>query len=188
MGKLKVLSHQEVIRLLNQLMEKEMQLESILKPQYLPILGDCRSDKVKHGEYEIYNNGKLYHMDTFRGFVKKIQYYPLMNNNMVRARITIELKDNKKLAFFAWIDHTIKTNTIIEAIGICLKEGSFYNLKCYGGVMRIITPYEAGKLARGTDFSDLELEEIPYEILSELKVTTPMKGGEYTEKSQYTKE
>lgn len=174
------MTESEAMKLLNELQGEAQKLKAHLKLDEKILLGDCRTDPVKNQNYEQYHNGKRYVMDSFTGFVKEIQYLPQTKNNKTRAKILMELKHGKRLSFFAWADNTIKVNTVIEAVGICLKEGMFYNFKCYGGIKRIMSPMEFDQCARGKKFEDLKLSYMPLEILSEVKETKPMEVFEVT--------
>lgn len=174
------MTESEAMKLLNELQGEAQKLKAHLKLDEKILLGDCRTDLVKNQNYEQYHNGKRYVMDSFTGFVKEIQYLPQTKNNKTRAKILMELKHGKRLSFFAWADNTIKVNTVIEAVGICLKEGMFYNFKCYGGIKRIMSPMEFDQCARGKKFEDLKLSYMPLEILSEVKETKPMEVFEVT--------
>lgn len=170
----KGMTESEAMKLLNELQGETQKLKAYLKLDEKILLGDCRTDPVKNKNYEQYHNGKRYVMDSFTGFVKDIQYLPQTKNNKTRAKILIELKHGKRLSFFAWVDNTIKVNTVIEAVGICLKEGMFYNFKCYGGIKRVMSPIEVDQYARGKKFEDLKLLHMPLEMFSEVKETKPI--------------
>lgn len=170
----KGMTKSEAMKLLNELQGETQKLKAHLKLDEKILLGDCRTDLVKNQNYEQYHNGKRYVMDSFTGFVKEIQYLPQTKNNKTRAKILMELKHGKRLSFFAWVDNTIKVNTVIEAVGICLKEGMFYNFKCYGGIKRVMSPMEFDQCARGKKFEALKLLYIPLEMLSEVKETKPV--------------
>lgn len=168
------MTENEVMKLLNELQGEGQKLKAYLKSDEKILLGDCRTDAVKKGNYEHYYKGNRYIMDSFTGFVKDIQYLPQTRGNVTRAKLLMELKNGKRLSFFTWVDHTIKINTIIEAVGICLKEGFFYNFKCYGGVRRVMSPIEIDQYAKGKEFENLELIYIPLEMLSKVKETKPI--------------
>ena len=145
------MTENEAMKLLNELQGETQKLKAHLKLDEKILLGDCRTDLVKNENYKHYYKGNQYIMDSFTGFIKDIQYLPQTRGNTTRAKLLMELKHGKRLSFFAWIDNTIKVNTVIEAVGICLKEG-----------------------ARGKNFEDLKLSYIPLEMLSEVKETKPV--------------
>lgn len=168
------MTENEAMKLLNELQGETQKLKAHLKLDEKILLGDCRTDLVKNENYKHYYKGNQYIMDSFTGFIKDIQYLPQTRGNTTRAKLLMELKHGKRLSFFAWIDNTIKVNTVIEAVGICLKEGLFYNFKCFGGIKRVMSPMEFDQYARGKNFEDLKLSYIPLEMLSEVKETKPV--------------
>lgn len=168
------MTENEVMKLLNELQGEAQKLKAHLKLDEKILLGDCRTDRVKNGNYEHYYKGNCYIMDSFTGFVKDMQYLPQTRGNVTRAKLLMELKNGKRLSFFTWVDNTIKINTIIEAVGICLKEGLFYNFKCYGGIRRVMSPIEIDQYVKGKKFENLELLHIPLEMLSKVKETKPI--------------
>ena len=170
----------KAMKILNELQGQTEKMKKYLKIDEKSLLGDMRTEQVRNENYEKYYKGKRYVMDSFTGFVKEIKYLPQIKNNKTRAKILMELKHGKRLSFFAWVDNTIKVNTVIEAVGICIKEGLFYNFKCYGGLKRVMTPMEFDQCARGKKFEDLKLSYMPLEILSEVKETKPMEVFEVT--------
>lgn len=137
-----------------------------------PIFGDMRTQQVQRGNYYKTYYGKKYLMDAFVGLVKEVRFY---STDRERARVLIELQKGKHLAFFARVDNNIKEGTIIEAVGICLKKPTgFFNFRCLGGCRRLLTQNEINQLINGRQYEELELEPIPWEIISFVKATEPI--------------
>lgn len=134
----------------------------------MPIIGDKRTSSVKMGDYTTRYKGETYLMESFIGIVKKIKYI-----SKDRARIVAIFKNGINLSFFAYIDSTIKENTLIECVGIVLKNGSFYDFKCKGGCRRYISNDEINQLIQKKSFGDVSLNNIPWNIISEVHETPP---------------
>jgi len=168
----------EAFILLEKLQKEEEKLKAILEVDESTVLGDIRTEQVKNGNYEVRYNGNLYRMTSFTGIITEIKYYSYFSGNRKRARIVMELRNGKRLSFFAWVDNYIKVNTLIEATGICIKQKGFYDFKCKGGLRRIMAPIEISQLCKGRKFDDLELSIIPWNIISEVKETKPIEEFE----------
>lgn len=131
------------------------------------LIGDMRTQMVQRGDYRTMHKGYVYYMTPFVGLVTDIR---IMDNNPKRARLVIELQDGKKLAFFADINEYIKEGSIIEAVGICVKEDTgFYNFICRGGVKRIFTPEEIYQHSKGVKLIDTQITRVPWDIISSIR-------------------
>ena len=165
----KIYSKEELMELLKTMDSQKEKLLNRINNNYQPIIGDMRTQQVQHGNYITMFKGNCYFMTTFVGIVTEIRNVGI---NPSRARVVIELQDGKRLAFFANIDKYIKVNSIIEAIGVCIKNNNgFYDFNCIGGYRRIITSEEFSQLSKGISFDDLKINSIPWDIISYVKET-----------------
>lgn len=139
-----------------------------------PVFGDMRTQQVQRGDFRRIYSGKRYIMDVFVGIVKDVKTYTINYQN--RARVVIELQSGKRLAFFVDVDDSIKKDTIIEVVGICLKDKStgFFRFRCLGGYRRLLTHDEINQLIKGRKFEEIKTCNVPWDIISFVKETEPL--------------
>lgn len=167
---LKNMSRSELIKIAVELNTLKNTLMALLpENNAMPIIGDKRTSSVKMGDYSTRYKGETYLMESFIGIVKKIKYV-----SKDRARIVAIFKNGINLSFFAYIDSTIKVNTLIECVGIVLKNGRFYDFKCKGECRRYISNDEIKQLIQKKSFENVELNDIPWDIISTIHETPPI--------------
>lgn len=168
------ISKNKIYEIIMNLSNYEEKLKMLLNDFEQPeVAGDMRTPSVKKGDYFTTYLNNYYLMDKLVGIVRKIEYVP-NNYNRMRARIVAEFQNGIKLSFYADVDNYIKKDTLIECVGIVLREGRYYNFKCLGGCRRIISSDEFNQFKRGKPFEDITPTVVPTFKISTVCVTKPL--------------
>lgn len=172
------ISKNKIYKMIMDLSNYEEKLKMLLNDFEQPeVAGDMRTPSVKKGDYFTTYLNNYYLMDELVGIVRKIEYVP-NNYNRMRARIVAEFQNGIKLSFYAYVDNYIKKDTLLECVGIVLREGRYYNFKCLGGCRRIISSDEFNQLKNGKPFEDITPTVVPTFKISTVRVTKPLLESE----------